>query len=105
MAPGAFRGSGLRLAGDVEGYRAGKSEGTYGLYDVPRAVVRDGVATVIDGELPQWIADDLAAFTPQVMASLADRLGPSGIRRTDHSRRLGRADREGASMNGGTLKG
>ena len=101
----SFRGSGLRLAGDVEGYRAGKSEGTYGLYDVPRAVVRDGVATVLDGELPQWLADDLAAFTPQVMKSLADRLGPAGISEPTILAAWEGPDREGASMNGGSLKG
>src|SRR5690349_20526115 len=50
-----FRGNGLRLAGDVEGYRVGKSEGTYGLFGVPRAVVRSGVATVTDSELPIWL--------------------------------------------------
>lgn len=100
-----FRGSGLRLAGDVEGYRAGNSEGTYGLYDVPRAVVRDGVATVLDGELPQWLADDLAAFTPQVMKSLADRLGTAGISEPTILAAWEGPNREGASMNGGSLKG
>jgi hypothetical protein len=31
----------------------------------PAASVANGIATVIDSELPQWIADDLATFTPQ----------------------------------------
>ncbi len=41
-----FRGDNLRLAGDVDGYRTGNSEGTYGLFGVPRATreqwCRDG---------------------------------------------------------------
>ena len=66
-----FKGPNLRLAGDVEGYRRGNSSGAYGLFGVPRAIVRDGIATVIDSELPRWLADYLAAFTPQAVAKLA----------------------------------
>jgi hypothetical protein len=100
-----FRGNGLRLAGDVEGYRRGNSEGTYGLFGVPRALVRSGVATVIDSELPQWIANDLASYTPRVMAMLTARLGPSGVTEPTVLAAWEGAGIEGASMNGGSLKG
>jgi hypothetical protein len=100
-----FRGRNLRLAGDVEGYRRGNSEGTYGLYEVPRAVVRSGVATVIDGDLPKWIADDLAAYTPRVIDVLTSRLGPSGVAQPTILAAWEGPNGEGASMNGGTLKG
>jgi hypothetical protein len=100
-----FRGRGLRLAGDVEGYRAGNSEGTYGLYDVPHAVVKNGIATVIDGDLPKWLADDLESYAPQVMASLTDGLGPSGVTEPTILAAWEGVGREGASMNGGALKG
>lgn len=100
-----FRGNKLRLAGDVEGYRAGMSEGTYGLYEVPRASVRSGVATVIDGDLPQWLADDLASFTPQVIDVLTKGLGPSAITEPTILAAWEGAERDGASYNGGTLKG
>ncbi|QNP42264.1 hypothetical protein H9L15_07745 [Sphingomonas daechungensis] len=100
-----FRGGNLRLAGDVEGYRRGNSEGTYGLYDVPKAVVRNGVATVLDGDLPQWIADDLASYSPRVMQSLTARLGPPGITQPTILAAWEGSQRDGVSMNGGTLKG
>ena len=100
-----FRGRGLRLMGDVEGYRNGRSEGTYGLYEVPRAVVSNGVATLIDSDLPKWIADDLAATTPKVIETLTAGLGPSGVTEPTILAAWEGADREGASYNGGTLKG
>jgi hypothetical protein len=100
-----FRGRNLRLAGDVEGYRRGNSEGTYGLYEVPRAVVRSGVATVIDSDLPKWIADDLASYTPRVIDVLTSRLGPSGVAQPTILAAWEGPNGEGASMNGGTLKG
>ena len=101
----AFKGRNLRLAGDIDGYRRGESAGTYGLFGVPRASVRNGVATVIDSELPRWIADDLAGFTPRVIAILTSRLGPSGIGEPTVLAAWEGIGREGASMNGGTLKG
>jgi len=73
-----FSGRNLRLAGDVDGYRRGESEGTYGLFDVPRPVVQRSVATVLDSDLPQWIAADLASYTPKAIELLSARLGPSG---------------------------
>jgi hypothetical protein len=100
-----FKGRGLRLAGDVEGYRAGRSEGTYGLFDVPRALVRNGVATVIDGDLPKWIADDLVSYSPRVMKTLANGLGPAGVTEPTILAAWEGVGREGASMNGGSLKG
>jgi hypothetical protein len=100
-----FRGRNLRLAGDIDGYRRGESEGTYGLYDVPRAVVVSNVATVLDSDLPQWIADDLASYTPRAIELLAARLGPSGVTQPTILAAWEGPGREGASMNGGTLKG
>lgn len=100
-----FRGRNLRLAGDIDGYRRGNSEGTYGLYEVPRAVVRDGVATVIDSDLPKWIADDLASYAPRVMDALTASLGPSGVAEPTILAAWEGPNGEGASMNGGTLKG
>ena len=100
-----FRGNNLRLAGDVDGYRRGDSEGTYGLYDVPRAVVRNSVATVLDADLPKWIADDLASYSPRVMQVLSARLGPPDVREPTILAAWEGFRREGVSMNGGTLKG
>lgn len=100
-----FEGRDLRLAGDVDGYRQGRSSGVYGLFDVPRAIVRDGVATVIDSELPQWISDYLANYTPEVMASLNASLGPSGVTQPTILAAWEGAETKDASMNGGTLKG
>jgi hypothetical protein len=101
----AFRGRQLRLAGDIDGYRRGQSAGTYGLFGVPHASVQDGVATVVDSELPKWIADYIASFTPQVIRMLTSRLGPSGIGQPTLLAAWEGVGREGASMNGGTLKG
>lgn len=100
-----FSGRNLRLAGDVDGYRRGESEGTYGLFDVPRAVVQNSVATVLDSDLPQWIAADLASYTPKAIEVLAARLGPSGVSEPTILAAWEGPDREGASMNGGTLPG
>ena len=100
-----FKGPRLRLAGDIAGYRRGESEGTYGLYGVPRANVSNGVATVIDSELPQWIADDITAFTPRVMGVFGARLGTAGIGQPTVLAAWEGDGRAGASMNGGALKG
>lgn len=100
-----FKGRNLRLAGDVDGFRRGQSAGTYGLFGVPRASVQDGVATVIDTELPRWISDYLATFTPRVIAELTGRLGQAGIGQPTVLAAWEGGDRDGASMNGGTLKG
>ena len=100
-----FRGENLRLAGDVDGYRTGNSEGTYGLFGVPRATLSNGVATVVDSEMPQWIADDLTAYAPRVFELLSGRLGPSGITEPTFLAAWEGSAREGASFNGGTLKG
>jgi hypothetical protein len=100
-----FRGRNLRIAGDAEGYRKGESAGAYGLFGVPRASAANGIATVIDSELPQWIADDLTSFTPKVMGAMTARLGSAGIGQPTVLAAWEGADRKGASMNGGTLKG
>ena len=100
-----FKGRQLRLAGDILGYRQGESAGTYGLFGVPRASVQNNVATVIDSELPKWIADYIAGFTPRVIGTLTERLGPSGIGQPTVLAAWEGVGREGASMNGGTLKG
>lgn len=100
-----FDGPGLRLAGDVDGYREGRSSGAYGLFDVPQAIVRDGVATVLDSELPKWISDYLAGYTPRVMAELTADLGPSGVTEPTILAAWEGVETKAASMNGGTLKG
>jgi len=100
-----FRGRNLRIAGDSEGYRLGRSEGTYGLFGVGAASVRNGVATVVDSELPKWIADYIADFTPRAMGALTARLGPAGIEQPTVLASWEGPNRPGASMNGGTLKG
>lgn len=100
-----FKGRNLRLAGDIDGYRIGRSSGTLGLFGVPRAIVQDNVATIIDSELPKWIADDIASFTPRVIQSLTSSLGPSGLTQPTVLAAWEGPRREGASMNGGTLKG
>jgi hypothetical protein len=75
------------------------------LYDVPRAVVLSGVATVIDAELPQWIANDLASYSPAVFALLSSKLGPSGVTEPTILAAWEGPNRKGASMNGGALRG
>jgi hypothetical protein len=100
-----FRGSDLRIAGDVDGYRSGNSEGAYGLYDVPHPILRGGVATVIDGDLPKWLGDDLASYSPRTFEALTEGLGPSGVTQPTILAAWEGTGREGASMNGGTLKG
>ena len=95
----------FRLAGDVAGYRRGASSGTYGLFDVPRATIADGVATVIDSEMPRWFAADVASFTPRVIRLLHSRLGESGLAEPTILAAWEGARRDGVSMNGGTLKG
>ena len=102
----AFEGDdAFRLAGDVAGYREGRSAGTYGLFGVPTATVTNGVATVIDSELPGWIAGYIADFTPKVIESLQQGLGPSGTAEPTILAAWEGAERDGASMNGGSLKG
>ncbi|HET9355420.1 MAG TPA: hypothetical protein VFO42_04570 [Sphingomicrobium sp.] len=95
----------FRLAGDVAGYRRGNSSGTYGLFDVPQARVSNGIATVIDSEMPAWLTRYIAAFTPNALGVLQARLGPSGIAEPTVLASWEGSARSGASMNGGTLKG
>ena len=95
----------FRLAGDVAGYLRGNSSGTYGLFDVPRARVSSGVATVIDSEMPGWFSQYVAAYTPSAIRVLHSNLGPSGVREPTILAAWEGAARNGASMNGGTLRG
>ena len=96
----------FRLAGDVAGYRRGNSSGTYGLFDVPRARVSNGIATVIDSEMPAWLAAIYRQLHAQrARRAPAPRLGPSGIAEPTVLAAWEGAARNGASMNGGTLKG
>ena len=55
--------------------------------------------------MPKWIADDLASTTPKVIETLTAGLGPSGVAEPTILAAWEGADREGASYNGGTLKG
>ena len=100
-----FHGDGLHVAGDVEGYREGRSAGAYGLYELPPASVQDGVATVIDSELPAWLAADLKTLTPRVIEALSSRLGASGVAEPTILAAWEGGEQKGAGMNGGTLKG
>lgn len=100
-----FKGRHVQIAGDVEGYRAGRSSGAYGIFGRLPTVTGDGVDTMIDSELPKWLTDYLSGFTPKVIGALTTGLGPAGL---DQPRILASwegAGIEGASMNGGTLKG
>lgn len=102
-----FRGStpDLRLAGDTAGYARGNSAGTYGLFGVADAVVQDGMATVVDPGMPAWLAADIRTFTPRLLDRYRTLLGsPGGLRPMVLASWAG-ADKPGASLNGGVLKG
>lgn len=100
-----FKGRHVRIAGDAEGYRSGRSSGAYGIFGRLPTVTGDGVDTMIDSELPKWLADYLSGFTPKVIRSLATGLGPAGLDQPTILASWEGAGIEGASMNGGTLKG
>ena len=74
-----FNGRRLRIAGDVDGYRAGRSSGAYAIFGSLPTVTAEGVGTMIDSELPKWLADYLAGFTPKVIRALTTGLGPAGL--------------------------
>ena len=95
----------VRLAGDIDGYAKGDSEGTYGLFDVPAAVNANGMATVVDPQLPARLADDIRDFTPRVLDRYASLLGGSGAVRPTVLASWAGSDLPGASLNGGVLKG
>jgi hypothetical protein len=95
----------LRIAGDVEGYKAGRSSGAYGIFGRLPTVSADGVGTMIDSELPQWLTAYLSDFTPRVIRALTTGLGPAGLDQPTILASWEGVGREGASMNGGTLKG
>lgn len=102
-----FRGPSaqLRLAGDTAGYARGNSAGTYGLFGVPGAVEQDGMATVVDPQMPAWLAADIRTFTPRLLDRYRRLLGSPGDLRPTVLASWAGADRPGASLNGGVLKG
>ncbi|GAA4010089.1 hypothetical protein GCM10022280_04080 [Sphingomonas swuensis] len=95
----------LRLAGDTAGYRRASSAGTYGLFGVANAVERNGMATVVDPAMPAWLAEDIRSFTPQVLGRYRRLLGSPGELRPTVLASWAGADKPGASLNGGVLKG
>jgi len=95
----------LRLAGDIAGFRAGSSQGTYGLFDVPQASEQDGMATVIDGGMPAWLASDIREFTPRVLARYRAALGSPGNLRPTVLASWAGGETPGINLNGGVLRG
>lgn len=51
---------------------------TYVLFGAARVVGGEGVAAVVDPNLPVWLGEHLRGFTPRVMAHYRERLGPAG---------------------------
>lgn len=102
-----FRGTpqDLRLAGDTAGYGRGNSAGTYGLFDVPGAVEQDGMSTVVDPQMPAWLAADINTFTPRLLDRYRSLFGSPGTLRPTVLASWAGAGRPGASLNGGVLKG
>lgn len=78
---GAARVSWRDQAGPVlfKGERLARAEAveadTYVLFGRARSREGSGITTVIDPALPRWLGDELAAFTPRVMAFYARRMG------------------------------
>lgn len=95
----------LRLAGDTAGYARGNSAGTYGLYGVADAIEHDGITTVVDPGIPAWLAADIRAFTPRLLDRYRALLGSPGTLRPTLLASWAGADKPGASLNGGVLKG
>lgn len=102
-----FRGTAqdLRLAGDTAGYRRGNSAGTFGLFGVPGALEQGGMATVVDPGMPAWLASDIRTFTPRLLDRYRKLLGSPGTLRPTVLASWAGADKPGASLNGGVLKG
>ena len=100
-----FKGRHVQIVGDVEGYRAGNSSGAYAIFGLLRTVSGDGVDTMIDADLPKWLSDYLSGYTPKVIRALTSGLGPAGLDQPTILASWEGAGIEGASMNGGTLKG
>ncbi len=51
--------------------------GTYVLFGPARPIVTASMAAVMDPQLPEWLREFLARFTPQVLARYAEQLGPA----------------------------
>ena len=75
------------------------------LFDVPAAIERDGMTTVVDMTMPPWLADDVRSFTPRVLARYRRQLGPAGALKPTVLASWTGAERPGLSLNGGVLKG
>lgn len=98
----------LRLAGDTAGYQRGNSAGTYGtygLFGVPGTVEQDGMATVVDADMPAWLAADIRTITPRLLGRYRTLLGSPGELKPTVLASWAGADRPGVSLNGGVLKG
>ncbi len=100
-----FKGRHVQIAGDLEGYHAGRSSGAYAIFGLLPTVSGDGVDTMIDSELPKWLTNYLSGYTPKVIRALTSGLGPAGLDQPTILASWEGIGREGASMNGGTLKG
>ena len=100
-----FVGRDVRIIGDVAGFRAGRSSGVYAIFGSLPTVSANGVDTMIDADLPQWLANYLKDYTPRVIRALTSGLGPAGLDQPTILASWEGAGRPGASMNGGTLKG
>jgi hypothetical protein len=55
----------------------GREEQTYVLFGEAGLAETEALATVLDTDLPEWIADEIGGFAPQVVAFYEDRLGPA----------------------------
>lgn len=51
---------------------------TYVLFGDARVVGGEGVAAIVDPNLPAWLGDHLRRFTPRVMDHYREHLGPAG---------------------------
>jgi hypothetical protein len=49
---------------------------TYVLFGAARTVEASAITTIIDPQLPTWLADEIATFTPRLLTHYAERLGP-----------------------------
>ncbi|HYD45329.1 MAG TPA: hypothetical protein VEA79_08715 [Phenylobacterium sp.] len=78
---------------------------TYAYVGAAPLVQTPAVAAVIDPGLPPWIAEQLNAQLPVLLARYAERLGPSAIGRPTVFAAWAGAAHEGGSMNGGVLSG
>jgi hypothetical protein len=102
-----FRASrgGVRLVGDIEGFRKGESEGAYALFDLPQPKRAGRVATIIDQDMPPWLHSYLTGYTSRMIQALDSRLWPVTSGNPTVIAAWEGSDRPGHSFNGGALKG